>query len=53
MSKEALKDFEDRVSRSLLHRNGLPCTTSKVDLPDNSYVKFVYLSEDKLYTEAN
>jgi hypothetical protein len=53
MSKEALKDFEDRVSRSLLHRNDLPCTKSQVDLPGNDHVSFVYLSEDKLYTEAN
>ena len=51
MSKEALKDFEDRVSRSLLHRNDLPCTTSQVDLPGNYHVNFVYLSEDKLYTD--
>ena len=50
MSKEALKD---RVSRSLLYRNDLPCTTSQVDLPENDCVFFVYLSEDKLYTEAN
>ena len=50
MSKEALKDFEDRVSRSLLHRNDLPCTTSQVDMPSNDCVFFVYLSEDKLYT---
>jgi hypothetical protein len=34
MSKEAIKDFEDRVSRSLLHRNELPCKTSQVDLPE-------------------
>jgi hypothetical protein len=53
MSKEALKDFEERVSRSLLHRNDLPCSTSWVDLPGNDHVNFVYLSEDKLYTEAN
>jgi hypothetical protein len=53
MSKEALKDFEERVSRSLLHRNDLHCTTSQVDLPDNDPVYFVYLSEDKLYTEAD
>jgi hypothetical protein len=50
MSKEALKDFEDRVSRSLLHRLDLPCTTSQVDLSDNGYAFFVYLSGDKLYT---
>jgi hypothetical protein len=53
MSKEALKDFEDRVSRSLLHRNVLPCSTSQVDLPGNFGVRFVYLSEDKLYTQEN
>jgi hypothetical protein len=53
MSKEALKDFEDRVTRSLLHRNDLPCTTSQVDLPSKNYVTFVYLSEEKLYTEAD
>jgi hypothetical protein len=53
MSKEALKDFEDRVFRSLLHRKDLPCTTSHVDLPDNDRVNFVYLSEEKLYTQAN
>jgi hypothetical protein len=53
MSKEALKDFEDRVSRSLLHRNDLPCTTSQVDLPlDRDYVYFVCLSEEKLFTAA-
>jgi hypothetical protein len=52
MSKDALKDFEDRVSRSLLHRNDLPCTTSQVDLPGNDHVNFVYLSGDNLYTAA-
>jgi hypothetical protein len=52
MSKEALKDFEDRVSRSLLHRKDLPCSTSQVDLSGND-VMFVYLSGDKLYTEAD
>jgi hypothetical protein len=41
------------VSRSLLHRNDLACTTSQVDLPGNDWVMFVYLSGDKLYTEAN
>ena len=50
MSKEALKDFEDRVSRSLLLRNDLPCTSSQIDLPVNGLIFFVYLSEDKLYT---
>ena len=50
MSKEALKD---RLSRSLLNWNDLLCATSQVDLPVNNYVKFVYLTEDKLYTEAN
>ena len=37
MSIEAIKDFEDRVSRSLLHRYDLPCTTShsQVYLPDS------------------
>jgi hypothetical protein len=53
MSKEALKDFEDRVSRSLLLRNDIHCITSQVDLPGNSRVNFVYLSGDKLYTEAD
>ena len=53
MSKDALKDFEDRVSRSLLHINDLPCTKSQVDLPGDYGVCFVYLSEDRLYTEAN
>jgi hypothetical protein len=53
MSKEALKDFEDRVSRSLLHRNSVPCATSQVDLPVKNNVFFVYLSEDKLYTAAD
>ena len=53
MSKEALKDFEDRVSRSLLHRNDLPSTTFQADLPESDYVFFIYLSEDRLYTEAN
>jgi hypothetical protein len=50
MSKE--EDFEDRVSRSLLHRNDLPCTISQVDF-GNYCVRFVYLSEDKLYTAAD
>ena len=50
MSKEALKDFEDRVSHSLLHRNDIPCTISQVDLPCSGYIEFVYLSGDKLYT---
>jgi hypothetical protein len=53
MSKESLKDFEDRVSHSLLDRNHLPCTTSQIDLPGNDHVVFVYLSEDKLYTEVD
>ena len=53
MSKESLKDFEDRVSHSLLDRHHLPCTTSQIDLPGNHRVLFVYLSEDKLYTEAD
>ena len=53
MSKEALKDFEDRVSRSLLHRNDLSCTISQVDLPGKDYVYFVYLSEDRLYAEID
>jgi hypothetical protein len=34
MSKEALKDFEDRVSRSLFQRNEVPCKTSQVDLAE-------------------
>jgi len=51
MSIEALKDFEDRVSHSLLNRNMLPFKTSKVDLPLGSQdVTFVYLSGDRLYT---
>jgi hypothetical protein len=50
MSKE--EDFEDRVSRSLLHRNDLSCTTSQVALPGKDRARFVYLSEDKLYTMA-
>jgi len=49
MSKEAL---EDRVSLSLLHIIDLPCTTSQVDLP-GSYVYFVYLSAEKLYTASD
>jgi hypothetical protein len=54
MSIEALKDFEDRVSQSLLHRNKVPYKTSKVDLPlGNDNVNFVYLSGDKLYTEKD
>ena len=53
MSKEALKDFEDRVTRSLLHINDLRCTTSQVDLPvseDQAFI--VYLSGDTLYLAA-
>ena len=53
MSKEALKDFEDRVSRSLLHRKDLPCTKTQVDIHDNDSVFFVYLSQDKLYTQTD
>jgi hypothetical protein len=53
MSKEALKDFEDRVSRSLLHRNDLSCTTSQVDPPCHNCIYFVYLNEDRLYTELD
>jgi hypothetical protein len=53
MSKDALKDFEDRVSRSLLHRNDLPCTSSQVDITGKYDVLFFYLSEDKLYTSAD
>jgi hypothetical protein len=41
------------VSRSLLHRNDLPCTSSQADIPGNDRVYFVYLSEDKLYTETD
>ena len=52
MSKDALKDLEERVSHSLLHRNDIPCTTSQVEIPDleSGYVSFVYLSGDKLFT---
>ena len=52
MSKEALKDFEDRVSRSLLQRNSLPCATSQVDLPGSGSVFFVHLTGDILYIAA-
>jgi len=52
MSKDALKDLEERVSHSLLHRNDLPCTISQAEIPDleSGYVSFVYLSGDKLFT---
>ena len=54
MSIEALKDLEDRVSHSLLHRNELPCTITQIDLPPHtSNIWFVYLSGDKLYTAAD
>ena len=54
MSKEALKDFEDRVSHSLLQRSDLNCTISQVDLPpDCGDVWFVYLCGDKIYTAAD
>ena len=54
MSKDALKDLEERISYSLSHRNEIPCTTSQVDLPSKSdyRVFFVYLSGDKLYTAS-
>ena len=53
MSKDALKDFEDRVSRSLLQINNLPCTMSQINLPYNFGLLCVHLSEDKLYFEAD
>jgi hypothetical protein len=53
MSQETLKDFEDRVSRFLMHRKKLPCTISQVDLTTSGLVHFVYLSGDKLYTAAD
>ena len=53
MSKDTLKDFEDRVSRFLMHRKKLPGTISQVDLPAKGLVHFVYLSGDKLYTAAD
>ena len=52
MSKDALRDLEERVSHSLLHRNDLPCTTSQAEIPDleTGYVSFVCLNGEKLFT---
>ncbi len=47
--------LEDRVSYSLLHHKELPSAISLVDLParyDNE-VFFIYLNEDRLYSEVN
>jgi hypothetical protein len=45
--------LEDRVSHSLLHIEDTPSNISQVDLPGNDQVCFVYLSGDRLYTEAD
>ena len=54
MSKDAIKDLEERVSYSLLHTDDHSPIISQVDLADcGDAVFFVYLSGNRLYTAAD
>jgi hypothetical protein len=48
------KSFEERVFHSLSQSKDLPSAVSHVDLHESGYpVQFVYLCDEKLYTEVD